>query len=93
MASSLSKVFLRGNPNYQASGIKSYVWLLRKYGFKPTRPGPYQHSEARNLLVKQLADGTTGEVYGPRLPATAHSNTDTFSVRPKTSRMIPPIQL
>lgn len=62
MASSLSKVILRGNPNYKASGIKSYVWLLRKYGFKPTRPGPYQHSEARNLLVKQLTDGTTGEV-------------------------------
>jgi hypothetical protein len=62
MASSLSRVALRGNPNYKASGIKSYVWLLRKYGFKPTRPGPYQHSEARNALVKQLSDGTTGEV-------------------------------
>jgi hypothetical protein len=64
MASSLSKVALRGNPNYKASGIRSYVWLLRKYGFKPTRAGPYQHSVARNALVKQLSDGTTGEVYG-----------------------------
>lgn len=62
MASSLSKVVLRGNPNYKASGILSYVWLLRKYAFKPTLPGPYQHSQARNALVKQLADGTTGEV-------------------------------
>jgi hypothetical protein len=62
MASSLSKVALIGNPKYKASGIQSYVWLLRKYGFKPTRAGPYQHSKASNALVKQLADGTTGEV-------------------------------
>jgi hypothetical protein len=62
MASPLAKVVLRANPNYKASGILSYVWLLRKYGIKPTRPGPYQHSPARNTLVKQLADGTTGEV-------------------------------
>ena len=51
MASSLSKVALRGNPNYKASGIQSYVWLLRKYGFKPTRTGPYQHSLVRNSLA------------------------------------------
>ena len=62
MASPLAKVALRSNPNYKASGILSYVWLLRKYAIKPTRPGPYQHSAARNALVKQLADGTTGEV-------------------------------
>lgn len=62
MASSLSKVVLRGNPHYKASGILSYVWLLRKYGIKPTRPGPYQHSSIRNALVKQLADGATGDV-------------------------------
>lgn len=62
MASSLSRIALRGNPNYKASGIQSYVWLLRKYGFKPTRAGPYQHSPVRHSLIKQLSDGTTGEV-------------------------------
>lgn len=62
MASPLTKVVLRANPNYKASGILSYVWLLRKYGINPTRPGPYQHSVARNTLVKQLADGTAGDV-------------------------------
>ena len=41
---SLKKVILKHNPNYKASGPKSYVYLLRKYGFKPTMPGPYQHS-------------------------------------------------
>ena len=64
MASSLSRVALRGNPNYKASGIRSYVWLLRKYDIKPTRDGPYQHSLVHNSLVKQLSDGTIGEVYG-----------------------------
>lgn len=43
---SLKKVILKHNPNYQASGPKSYVYLLRKYGFTPTLPGPYQrHSQ------------------------------------------------
>lgn len=29
------------NPHYKRSGIKSYVWLLRKYNFSPTLEGPY----------------------------------------------------
>lgn len=29
------------NPNYKHSGIKSYVYLLNKYGFNPTTDGPY----------------------------------------------------
>ncbi|KAF2458489.1 aspartic peptidase domain-containing protein [Lineolata rhizophorae] len=29
------------NPKYQKSGIKSYVWLMRKYNFAPTKDGPY----------------------------------------------------
>lgn len=41
MASSLTKVKLVGNPNYQRSGTKSYVYLLRKWGFNPTQEGPY----------------------------------------------------
>jgi hypothetical protein len=62
MASSRSKVVLQGNPNYKASGMLSYVWMLRKYGIKPTRPGPYQHSLVHNALVKKLEDGTIGKV-------------------------------
>lgn len=37
----LSRVKLIHNPNYQRSGIKSYVYLLRKYNFIPTLDGPY----------------------------------------------------
>lgn len=29
------------NPRYQKSGTKSYVYAMRKYGFKPTKEGPY----------------------------------------------------
>jgi hypothetical protein len=29
------------NKHYKKSGTKSYVWLLNKWGFEPTMPGPY----------------------------------------------------
>jgi len=41
MASSLQKIKLVPNPNYKKSGPKSYVWLLQKYAFQPTKEGPY----------------------------------------------------
>ena len=41
MSSNLTKVNLIHNPKYQRSGPKSYVSLLRKYNFAPTRDGPY----------------------------------------------------
>jgi len=41
MASSLQKIRIVPNPHYKKSGPKSYVWLLQKYGFQPTKEGPY----------------------------------------------------
>ena len=41
MASHLQKIKLVTNPNYKKSGPKSYVWLMQKYGFQPTKEGPY----------------------------------------------------
>ena len=38
-----SKVRVVRNTNYKASGPKSYVYLLQKWGFEPTQPGPYFH--------------------------------------------------
>jgi hypothetical protein len=35
------KISVVHNKNYRPSGTKSYVRLLRKYGFEPTLPGPY----------------------------------------------------
>lgn len=39
----LQKVRVVRNPNYQRHGTKSYVSLLNRFGFNPTRPGPYHH--------------------------------------------------
>lgn len=41
MASNLTKVNLIHNAKYQRSGPKSYVSLLKKYDFNPTKEGPY----------------------------------------------------
>lgn len=37
----LQKIKIIPNPKYQRSGTKSYVYLLQKWGFEPTQPGPY----------------------------------------------------
>ena len=66
----LSKIIVRRNPNYAASGTKSYVYMLRKWGFKPSLAGPYQrheqqhggHQRGARRLRKHNADGTTGAV-------------------------------
>jgi hypothetical protein len=67
---SLCRVNMVRNTNYKASGIKSLVWLMHKYDFAPTMAGPIQRRQKatqnvgnrRFTLVKQQADGTTGEV-------------------------------
>ncbi|KAL8909067.1 MAG: hypothetical protein Q9207_000401 [Kuettlingeria erythrocarpa] len=41
MASNLTRIKRFPNPNYKRSGPKSYVYLLNKYKFSPTKPGPY----------------------------------------------------
>jgi hypothetical protein len=37
----LQKIRVVHNKNYRRSGTKSYVRLLNKWGFEPTKPGPY----------------------------------------------------
>ncbi|KAI2638987.1 aspartic endopeptidase [Hypomontagnella submonticulosa] len=41
----LSKVRAIHNPNYERHGTKSYVHSLNRFGFQPTKPGPYSHAE------------------------------------------------
>ncbi|KAL8739204.1 MAG: hypothetical protein Q9181_000095 [Wetmoreana brouardii] len=41
MANNLTRVIREHNPKYHRSGPKSYVFLLNKYKFSPTKPGPY----------------------------------------------------
>ncbi|KAI9889775.1 MAG: hypothetical protein M1814_004977 [Vezdaea aestivalis] len=77
MAPNLQKCKIITNKNYKASGTKSYVYLMHKWGFTPTEPGPYyvgtkMHSQARlggvggktiprKVLEKQLAGGAPGQ--------------------------------
>jgi hypothetical protein len=37
----LQKIRIHPNKNYKKSGTKSYVYLLNRWGFEPTMPGPY----------------------------------------------------
>ena len=39
----LQRVNIVKNKAYKRSGPKSYVYLLQKWGFEPTQPGPYFH--------------------------------------------------
>jgi Eukaryotic aspartyl protease len=39
----LQRVNIIKNKAYKRSGPKSYVYLLQKWGFEPTQPGPYFH--------------------------------------------------
>ncbi|XTI91470.1 acid protease [Cenococcum geophilum] len=60
----LQRIKVIHNPNYKPSGIKSYVYLLRKFNFGPTVEGPYfmanrLHQQGKHGHHKQ---GTTGEV-------------------------------
>jgi hypothetical protein len=41
MAENLQRINLIHNEKYQRSGLKSYVFLLHKYKFSPTKDGPY----------------------------------------------------
>lgn len=44
----LTKVPVTTNKNYKKSGIKSYAYLLNKWGFEPTQPGPYFQEKSKN---------------------------------------------
>ncbi|KAL9013878.1 MAG: hypothetical protein Q9173_001455 [Seirophora scorigena] len=41
MDETLTRIIRIPNPKYKRSGPKSYVYLLNKYKFSPTKPGPY----------------------------------------------------
>ncbi|KAK1760581.1 aspartic peptidase domain-containing protein [Echria macrotheca] len=73
----LQKVKAIRNKNYRPHGTKSYVYLLNRFGFETTKPGPYYNKPVGDLptkqctnkcargysgLVKKTADGQPGQV-------------------------------
>ena len=49
----LKKIRALPNQNYKRHGTKSYVYLLNRFGFQPTQPGPY--FQAHQLQQRGLA--------------------------------------
>ncbi|KAL8820462.1 MAG: hypothetical protein Q9223_001323 [Gallowayella weberi] len=56
----LSRVIRNPNPQYKANGTKSYVYLLNKYKFSPTQPGPYSLGGS----VQQKGKHYLGRLFG-----------------------------
>ncbi|KAI0437765.1 eukaryotic aspartyl protease [Xylaria telfairii] len=59
----LTKVRAVHNQNYRRNGIKSYVHLLRKYNFEPTKAGPYfriNRPKQKGLLVSEKFKAALG---------------------------------
>lgn len=52
----LQKIPVIPNKNYKRDGTKSYVYLLNRFGFQPTKPGRYFHQ--KRVHQRGLASGT-----------------------------------
>lgn len=63
-----AKIKLVSNPDYQKSGTKSYVRTMRKYGFTPTKPGPYTFATTMQQTGRPYTDKPIGgRVYARRV--------------------------
>ncbi|EMD90813.1 hypothetical protein COCC4DRAFT_68584 [Bipolaris maydis ATCC 48331] len=60
---SLQRIAVQRSPVYKPSGTKSYLHAMRKYGFHPTKPGPY-------LQAKHTASTTGGSGTDTNKPTT-----------------------
>lgn len=82
----LHKVNLIPNHKYKKSGLKSYVYLLNRWGFKPTQPGPYfqvkkvSQSGHHGLLQKIGGKATVDQVLAKRKPGTTTGDAEAGEV-------------
>ncbi|KAI1497105.1 aspartic endopeptidase [Biscogniauxia marginata] len=61
----LRKVKVIHNQNYQRHGTKSYVYLMKRFGFQPTKEGPFYHVERiqqRGLVPEKFKAAIGGRV-------------------------------
>ncbi|KAI1749825.1 eukaryotic aspartyl protease [Xylaria castorea] len=66
----LAKVRAINNQNYRRNGTKSYVHLLRKYNFEPTKGGPYfrvNRPKQRGLVSEKFRAALGGRVTQERV--------------------------
>ncbi|KAJ5569958.1 Aspergillopepsin-1 [Penicillium hispanicum] len=57
---STTRINIIPNPHYQKSGTKSYVHLMRKYGFESTKGGPYYLSTTMQQTGRPYTDKPIG---------------------------------
>lgn len=57
---STTRIGVIPNPRYQKSGTKSYVHAMRKYGFNPTKDGPYFIGTRMQQTGRQFTDKPVG---------------------------------
>lgn len=82
----LHKVKLIPNHNYKKSGPKSYVYLLNRWGFKPTQPGPYfqmnkvSQSGHHGLMHKIGGKATTHQVLAKKKHGTTTGDAEAGEV-------------
>ncbi|EXK77268.1 hypothetical protein FOQG_18014 [Fusarium oxysporum f. sp. raphani 54005] len=66
----LTRISVKRNPHYQPHGTKSYVHLLNRFGFKPTKPGPYfqdRQIQQRGLAHPRFHAAVGGHVYQTKI--------------------------
>ncbi|KAL7758361.1 hypothetical protein ACKLNR_012888 [Fusarium oxysporum f. sp. zingiberi] len=68
----LTRIIVKRNPHYQPHGTKSYVHLLNRFGFKPTKPGPFHAAVGgrvyqTKILRKKLGTDGTLDADGTRI--------------------------
>ncbi|EOA81928.1 uncharacterized protein SETTUDRAFT_156821 [Exserohilum turcica Et28A] len=49
---SLQRLAVQRSPVYKAAGIRSYAYAMTKYGFHPTKPGPYYQAKVMSQQGK-----------------------------------------
>lgn len=55
-----SRVYLTPNPNYRKSGTKSYLHMMRRYRFDPTKDSPYFLGSAIQQTGRVFTDQPIG---------------------------------
>ena len=57
LAANLSHIVAQPNPTFERNGLKAYARAMYKFGFKPTKAGPYF---VRDGVLRRAANGTGG---------------------------------
>ncbi|KAB5554529.1 eukaryotic aspartyl protease [Coniochaeta sp. 2T2.1] len=79
----LHKIKVIPNKNYQRHGTKSYVYLMNRFGFNPTKPGPYFHAKRigqRGLAGSLVPKGGRIRMYNQLVKKTGQDDTQTGEV-------------